>query len=860
MAEVVPISLRHRLQSKAFALLSVIFACMCLIVFYLAVVLHQSFLENNFASRHKSVEQAFNNYLDHAEDEMRLITQDLSLNNYTSGRELDLLFGHHDALFFGELDFFYIEWSHGQHTMDPRARLFTQAQFRPLLQKGLINKWVSVTTEDNLVFLMHKKKIVSDEKRNIGFLYGFISLKENVTFASVLLGSGQVAAVRISDKSSGTTKVLLEESKIDQDATGKVLFSSWPLMSSVQADLELEVGQRNKALPGFAIKVLPFVLAVGFVMLVFYFLLMYQIRRYVFVPIEQMAHRSNKYLLPYKELLPLQQRAEADKTFLESKEQRFQLLTESVHCAIIFCNEVTEIETINAEARKLFPDSKKARTIFDFMPISCHQNIQAALKGEVGVKFDITSEDQRCIYKWQAHSFVNESGYQGLLLIGLDMTKEISLIWQLEQLQPLSVAAEKRVNTEAMQSELTYLSRLPQHITAAQLRGWIALLTSVLDDIGNVDEGVAYLPFGELLAQESAHVVKVMGIEANRMLLDCPLEVGVRVVAVNTHLRSLMRVLFMMVMSNDMEERRLSIKTRGSEFELVVMHDMASRPLFFWMIKAVLDSLEGEKKVLRYNALQLNLRLEETESVEELEVLPNELLVAWIVTDYPNASVVQESLAKLGASVEKYASTDSFFTQTSEVVKFDVVLISCDQDMDSQRNMTEALKLKYQRDKLPIIWLNSIFPKCVDPDVFSLVGCPSDYVLHKALLGASQLEGIMPIQSNNQTNSWVIVGGSRVSKAIWHAELETCDLGVQWLADLSNYSAMLSYHPLASLVLLESQPSLLLQAIQTSFPDVRFFSVQRWDEMPDNVAIFEMKQPYSGEQIRRFTEYVTQEV
>jgi len=83
---------------------------------------------------------------------------------------------------------------------------------------------------------------------------------------------------------------------------------------------------------------------------------------------------------------------------------------------------------------------------------------------------------------------------------------------------------------------------------------------------------------------------------------------------------------------------------------------------------------------------------------------------------------------------------------------------------------------------------------------------------------------------------------------------------VQWLADLSNYTAMLSYHPQASIVLLEPQPGLLLQAIQTSFPDVRFFSVQRWDEMPDNVAIFEMKQPYSGEQIRRFTEYVTQKV
>jgi hypothetical protein len=36
-------------------------------------------------------------------------------------------------------------------------------------------------------------------------------------------------------------------------------------------------------------------------------------------------------------------------------------------------------------------------------------------------------------------------------------------------------------------------------------------------------------------------------------------------------------------------------------------------------------------------------------------------------------------------------------------------------------------------------------------------------------------------------------------------------------------------------------------------------SVQRWSEMPDNVALFDMTLPYSGDQIRLFTQKVMQQ-
>jgi len=81
----------------------------------------------------------------------------------------------------------------------------------------------------------------------------------------------------------------------------------------------------------------------------------------------------------------------------------------------------------------------------------------------------------------------------------------------------------------------------------------------------------------------------------------------------------------------------------------------------------------------------------------------------------------------------------------------------------------------------------------------------------------------------------------------------------QWLNDLTNYNVVFAYHPDAVVVLLEPQPSELLLSISEEFPKSRFFSVQRWPEMPDNVALFKMTLPYSGDQIRLFTQEVTQQ-
>ena len=853
----VTISLQGRLRTKVLILACMAFTAVTLMTLYFIDVLNQTAAEKNLALKHRVVEQAFNGYLARAEDEMKFIGQDLSLSNYATGRELDLLFSHHEVLFFGGLDFFYIEWVNDRHSIDPRARLFTRVDLQSILDKGLLNRWASIVTKDDAILLMFKKKLLSSDQENIGFLYGFISLNDNLTLANELLESAQVSAVRIYDNTHN--RVLLEERKIGVDLSGEILHSRLALVSPIQSDLQLEIIQKHSYSSAVLTNALPLISGVALILFCFCLLLLRQIKHLIFQPLETITYRNEEALLPYSELQPIQLQSHQFKAFIEAKEHRFKLLAESIHSAIVFCTEVAEVEMINKEAKRLFPDADKARTLFDFMPISCHQQIQEALKGDVGVCFELTNNNLGLIYQWQAYSFKNESDYRGLLLVGRNVTQETRLTWQLEQLQPLSSALQKKVDTDAILNELTYLSLLPNYINGKHIQGWLALLISVLDDISEGEVEVSYMPIGEAFCQESARVMAAMGVEANRVLLDCSVESGARVIAVDTKLKSLIRVLFMMVMSNDMAERRLTIRFDGTELEMIAMHDMASRPLFYWMIKMLLEPLGGQQKTLQNNALQLNLVKETYECSPPLKPLHPNLTVAWVANDYPSSCAIDATLVRLGLKVEEYVSTDSFFTQSSAVNKFDAVLIGCDKDLEAQADMTRALKLKYNRVDLPIIWLNSTLPIEVDPDVFTLQGCSFDYNLYQVLSKACELEGIVPSYSSEHSLSWVMIGGSRVTKAIWYSELEKHGIETQWLIDLSNYNVVLSYHPDAVVVLLEPQPRTLLLSIQESFPAVRFFSVQRWPEMPDNVAFFEMTLPYSGDQIRLFTHEVIQQ-
>lgn len=168
--------------------------------------------KSNLMVRKQSVEQVFNNYLTRAEYEMGYISQDLMLGDYKPGNELEVLFAHHEVLFFGGLDFFYIDWNDRPNAIDPRARVYTEDSLKALLPAGRINRWVKVSTQDGADLLMYKKKLISKQRQLLGYLYGFISLNNNLTLSSELLDGAKADLIQLYDSHTGS--LLLKEGKV----------------------------------------------------------------------------------------------------------------------------------------------------------------------------------------------------------------------------------------------------------------------------------------------------------------------------------------------------------------------------------------------------------------------------------------------------------------------------------------------------------------------------------------------------------------------------------------------------------------------------------------------------------------------
>lgn len=844
------------LQSRAFYKIIWLFV-LIFIVIALASILairdetrHDA--KRNLQVRTQVVEQVFNDYLTRAEYEMGYISQDLVLGDYQPGNELEMLFSHHEVLFFGGLDFFYIDWSHRSSATDPRARIYTQESLPELLSIGQINRWVKVVTKDDAILLMYKKKLVSKGRILQGYLYGFVSLNNNLALSSELLDGANADLVSLYDKHLG--RVLLKESRVDFDASDSVVSISSDLVTHVYgSQLLLNITKRmpiSDSMVSAWIRVLLF----SFFMLIgLYVALVLLMKRLIFTPLNIIAQYPESEQVVFSELQPIQAKSLQYRSYLNAKESRFQLLLESTYSAIIFCNEMADVKKINREAMRLFPRYEHTRTVFDFMPITCHQAIQDALKDGVGITFELTISHINRIYDWQIYSFTNENAFRSIVLIGRDVTQERRLSWQLEQLKPSSLDLSQRLDIDVLLGEMAFLSKLPTHYPQGYLQGWLGLILVTLEEMQTKVNTVELETIGNILHRESVYVMNRLGFNIADMSIDCPVSSGATVISADIYLTSLLRLTLMMAVADAMPEKSISIRFDGGVLEIIVSNDMALRPFFHWISMLVMKQPGGQvhsgTKALR---IQIPFEMYSKERVS----LSNDLVVAWVVNDYPDPDKIQTSLERLGIQVDVYFSSDSFFMQASSTAHFDAVIIGCDKELDDQCRMTKDLEAHYHRTDLPIIWLNTYLEKAIEFDVLSVCGCVFDYSLHQAILLATKRLAIIPTQQAEQEAFWVVVGGTRVMRAIWYTELEQQYIASQWLADLSDYREVLSYHPAAVVVLLEPHSKTLLTRIQSDYPQVSLVAVQEWPSCPANVSVFEMTLPYSGEQISALKEFV----
>ncbi|MEO9654287.1 hypothetical protein [Marinomonas sp.] len=841
MAEI-KVSLKKRLQQLFVCLFCAVFVVALGGALYFVNAQNKALIEQKLNLSHAAVEQAFNAYLVRSEFEMSFISQDLILGDYESGRELEMLFGHHEILFFGGLDFFYIEWSDGRQSIDPRARLFTKVDLSSLIVPTEISQWVKRTTSDGASLMIYKKKIVSKENENVGFLYGFISLNANLTLAYELYVSAQADMVRIYDQASG--QVVLEEHANDFEPDSSLLRSTQVIKTPVQAQLQLELSQQGSLTGNVLSKsILPMVVIVC-VLLGLFFILLMGARHFIFTPLKR-VQKASPNNLPFNEFAPIQQQNSHYRALIEGKDRRFHVLLEASDNVIIFCSEVAEIEMMNGQAKSLFPDHRRAKTVFDFMPIHCHQPIQDALKGASDIAFELTFQDIGQIYHWQVMSFRNEYAYRGLLLIGTNMTHEMRLTWQLEQLDPNSDFMQSRAEGSALLAEMDYLSSPSFYGSGSELQGWLMLLVSVFECLKSETGQEEMRPLGDLLSEESVFVSSALKISSVSTSLTCSAKTGMQLVPNSGCLRSLIRVV---LMTCYVLNKSVSVEYEVNQLVLKISGDVNARPLIAWLIQTLLDKLDGSLQETS-TGLHLDLGLPRIGTGAEPVSLP--LVVAWVALDYPHEEAIQAMLDKLGARVEFYMDADSFFTQSIMVERFDVVIIGCLHEGVAQQKMTQSLQEQYGSESLPLLWLNSHSERAYpEAEILTLSGGIFEYYLYQGLREVSLKDSIYPSVFGEQDSAWVVVGGSRVSRAIWFSGLELRSIPSHCLESLSATTTLLSYNSDTVMVLLEPQDKKLIENIQLHYPNVRLVAVQKWPQgIPGSVQLFEMNMPYSSEQI-----------
>lgn len=347
------VSLKKRLQQQYLIILSCVFLLLSTAALYFDSSQAEARAKLQLNLSHQAVEQAFNTYLTRAEYEVNFIAQDISLRSKHNLGTLERLFRNHDILFLGGLDFFSIIWQDGSQAIDPRSRLYTRASLDNLTQGAKIDQWSSVQTADNASLLVFKKQLVSEQKEVLGTLFGYVSLNENLTLASELIGNANTDGLRILNSPSDS-QAILEEYAGDFDIDSLAFRSIQPLGVDADIAIFLEVGQsREKDLSNFS-DVLVLLLSGLFLLVLLYFSANKYIEIKVLQPLSALR-AGGRNPIPFVELGPLQQQYLVHQKRLEADKRRFQALLELNNRAVIFCSEIAEVTILNKESKRLFP-------------------------------------------------------------------------------------------------------------------------------------------------------------------------------------------------------------------------------------------------------------------------------------------------------------------------------------------------------------------------------------------------------------------------------------------------------------------------------------------------------------------------
>jgi len=555
------------------------------------------------------------------------------------------------------------------------------------------------------------------------------------------------------------------------------------------------------------------------------------------------------------ELRHLQRKMNDKNELVSNQLSRFNLLMDASQAAIIFCDDIALVQNINHKASALFSESSRGRTVFDFMPVACHQALQRALKGEVGIEFELTIPNVNSIYQWQLIPYMTDSHYRGVALIGHDVTHLQQLEWQLNELKIENYGPSSAVEINLILNEINHQIVYFDNNSFTEARRWQQALISCLTELLKEPSVMEQMPLGELLQQRLALTPSDLG-RFGYLNIECPLSSALIQSRWSTDLGLLINALIMSVHASELiEEKRLSICVTDNQlrFEIVGISD--TRPIFAWLNKTICGRLGVEIKQVKTNQASIIYPLVES-SLGHL-YLPDDIKVAWLVNDYAMASHVEMVLKKLGCSVHVFSSAESFFTEVGSTDEIDLLLIAYDVLQPEWRELPAILQTRLARQRIPVAWIGSQNRHDID-GYPNFSACAHEYSLARFIEPILSLESITLQDCLADDGAWLVVGGSSISRAILYEELSQLKISPYLVPSLEGHLSLFKHNKVKAVLLLDDVESEHIVWLRKELPELMLVSLSSAPSL--GVNQYQMKKPYRKEQVKSLVEFVQDKI
>lgn len=850
------VSIRTLYKKQTSIALSCVLICMTLILLWHTKRSVESYYHSRLNIYHMAVDQVFNSYLQQAEYELNSAAQLLLFNQNKPQPEpvLDIILHQHTKFLLGGLDFFYLKWADGTHVIDPKSHLFTNDSYLNITEVSTIGGWSLKKTTDDKNLLVFKKSLSMTSGEWRGYLYGYIVLEENLSLLNALLNKTELDAVKLF---SSDQELLLSGVRDGVSESSLYFYSGDIQLSKSESIYSLHIAK--KALENTSIWTDYFfwIAALVAMLLLIYFVFLNAFQRTIssiLTTVEKELHLAKDS--SFYEIQPLQKRLNQKFHSLQSQLRSFDLLMSATDSIIIFCDEVACVQKVNPQAIDIFPECSQSRTVFDFMPVECHLSIQQALKGEVGIHFSTTLANTKKIYYWRLFPYAMDSNYQGLALIGRDVTDIQQLEWQLTELQ--EYVPENSIETSLILDELDYVLADTDNSFSTEKDNWLKSLSHCLNKLMAPSTQLEHaMPLGEFLNQcltiTPCHFQNMSYVQ-----IDCPINSANIQNAWLSDTGLLINALLMMAhSSNAVGKKFLSINILDNQLKVEAIGVNAPRPIFNALVYAVAARLGVDCKLVSSNHLVATYPL--LLNSPSMPMHPKKLKVAWIKNDYMLPALIVEMLENLGHEVHTFSSSESFFSEVSQLTVIDALLIGYCEQQPIWHQLPTILKSRLQRTSLPVGWIGPDKKPPVD-ELLNYFGCVHEYGLSKFLATLTKYESIDLQASLLDEDSWLISGGSSVSRTILYEELLHFSVKSHLIDTPSEHHHLFANNTIKVLLLLDESGETEAKALQAQFPNLIVISVSQGTTKHGGIEAYPLDKPYRQTQIQSLIEFVAQKL